>query len=232
MRQLEFAYRKKLNIVFGLLMVMVVSGCATTTQNGEPADRNNKAIGAVIGAVAGAVIGGQLDDDGNRDRGVITGAILGAAAGAGVGHVMDRQEQEFRDALAEEKYRSEVEIQRVRDDLLKLTFDGEVTFDFGKATVKSSFMSSVEKLAGVLSKYGSQVTIVGHTDSVGDADYNMQLSEARAQAVADKLVSRGVSSEQITVKGRGEYEPRESNETEAGRALNRRVEFFVTPPVQ
>lgn len=209
--------------------VFVFTGCATQTTSNGQTDRNNTAIGAVVGAVAGAVIGGQLDDDGNRDRGVITGAIAGAAAGAGIGHMMDKQEQEFRDSLEAEQRRSEIEIQRVRDDLLKLTFDNEVTFDFDSATIKSSFTDSLLKVADVMQKYESQGEVVGHTDSKGAESYNQQLSERRASAVVDYLVSQGVYRGNLVATGRGESQPRESNATEAGRALNRRVEIFVRP---
>jgi len=222
--------KRKTGLISAGLLAALLGGCATqgTNPDGSP-DRNNTAIGAVVGAVAGAVIGGQLDDDGNRDRGVITGAVVGAAAGAGIGHHMDKQEQAFRDALAAEQRRSEIEIQRVTDDLLKLTFDNEVTFDYDKAFVKSSFRSSLDKIADVMMNYRSSAQVVGHTDSTGSAEYNQMLSERRANAVRQYLVDRGVPGYSLSAEGRGEYEPRESNATEEGRALNRRVEFFVRP---
>jgi outer membrane protein OmpA-like peptidoglycan-associated protein len=204
-----------------------LAGCASNQQDGTT-DRNNTAIGAAVGAVAGAVIGGQLDDDGNRDRGVITGAVIGAAAGAGIGNVMDRQEQEMRDALKAEQARSEIEIQRVKDDLLKLTFDSEVTFDFDSASIKPSFSNSLAKVAEVMTRYQPNVQIVGHTDSTGDAAYNQRLSEQRASSVANYLIKDGVASYLISTSGAGESQPRESNATEAGRAMNRRVEMFVS----
>lgn len=214
-----------------LLASLLATGCATQTSNQTgKTDRNNTAIGAVVGAVAGAVIGGQLDDDGNRDRGVITGAVVGAAAGAGIGNMMDRQEEEFRRELEAEQRRSEIEIQRVRDDLLKLTFDNEVTFDFDSAGIKPSFTDSLLKVADVMQKYDSEGTVVGHTDSTGAQDYNQRLSERRAQSVVDYLVSQGVYRSNLRAIGKGETEPRDSNATEAGRALNRRVEIFVRPP--
>ena len=208
---------------------LLIAGCAVQPASEDSPDRNNTAIGAVVGAVAGAVIGSQLDDDGNRDRGIITGALIGAAAGAGIGHHMDKQEQAFRDALVEEQRRSEIEIQRVRDDLLKLTFDNEVTFDYDSAAIKSSFTKSLDKVAGVMQKYASAGRVVGHTDSTGAEEYNQQLSERRASAVKDYLASHGVAGYQLEAEGKGELQPRESNVTEGGRVLNRRVEIFITP---
>lgn len=217
-----------MKLVYMVLPLITMLGCATqTTQDGK--DRNNTAIGAVVGAVAGAVIGGQLDDDGNRDRGVITGAVLGAAAGAGIGHHMDKQEAEFRAALEAEQRRSEIEIERVKDDLLKLTFDNKVTFDVNSSGIKPSFIASLEKVADVMRKYQSSGTVVGHTDSTGSESYNQQLSERRSIAVKDFLVTRGVPSYQLVAIGRGELEARDSNATEEGRANNRRVEFLVRP---
>jgi outer membrane protein OmpA-like peptidoglycan-associated protein len=219
-----------MKLIVPIALSALLIGCAT--QPSDPnatVDRNNTAIGAIIGAVAGAVVGGQLDDDGNRDKGTILGAIAGAAAGAGIGNMMDKQEQEFRDALAAEQRRSEIEIERVREDLLKLTFDNEVTFDLNSAGIKSSFSNSLDKVADVMQKYDSVAQVVGHTDSSGAEDYNQALSERRANAVVGYLMESGVAGSRLTASGRGEYEPRESNATEAGRALNRRVEVFVTP---
>ena len=207
---------------------MMLAACTTTTQNGDT-DRNNAATGAIIGAVAGALLGSQVDDDGNRDRGILVGAAAGAAAGAGIGVVMDRQENEFRAALEEEQRRSEIEIERVRDDLLKLTFDSEVTFDFDSALIKSDFQSSLNKVSDVIAKYESEAEVVGHTDSRGSESYNQQLSEKRAMAVKIYLLEHGTEIRQLSSSGRGETQPRATNETEAGRQLNRRVEIFVTP---
>jgi len=220
-------FAKTSKLASALVFAGLMSGCVTTQPDGTQ-DRNNTATAAVIGAITGAVVGGQLDDDGNRDKGTIIGAVLGAAAGAGVGNAMDRQEQEMRDALSAEQARSEVEVQRVKDDLLKLTFDSEVTFDVDSATIKPSFTSTLAKVSEVMTRYRPSVQIVGHTDSTGAADYNQRLSEQRAEAVKNYLVAAGASAYSITTSGAGESQPRESNATEAGRAMNRRVELFVS----
>ena len=212
--------------LISLAVITAASGCATPSSD---EDRNNTAIGAAVGAVAGAIIGGATADDGNSDREVITGAVLGAAAGAGVGYIMDQQEQEFRDALAAEQARSEIEIERVREDLLKVTFDNEVTFDVDSARVKPAFQSSLDKVADTLVKYGSDATVIGHTDSTGSESYNQDLSDRRANSVRIYLLERGVASAQLSSYGKGELEPRADNGTEAGRQLNRRVEILVRP---
>lgn len=206
--------------------VIFLFGC-TATDTGEP---NRAANGAIIGAIAGAVLGAQVDDDdGNNRDGILVGAVAGAAAGAGIGAMMDRQQAEFEAELAEEQRQNEIEIERIREDLLKVTFDSEVTFDLNSSTIKPAFGNSLSKVAEVLIKYGSDATVIGHTDSSGSDSYNQQLSERRALQVRNYFLDQGVNSSQLESYGKGETEPRESNATEAGRQLNRRVELFVTP---
>jgi outer membrane protein OmpA-like peptidoglycan-associated protein len=207
---------------------LLLAGCTTNPDGTQSINR--AAVGGAVGAVAGGLLGNQLDRDGNRDRGTITGAIAGAAAGAGLGYVMDRQEKELRQQLANERAANEIEIERVRDDLLKLTLDSEVSFDFDSASIKPAFQPSLNKLADVLAKYDrNKVTVVGHTDSTGSDSYNQALSLRRADAVVNELANRGVPRERLAAVGRGKAEPRADNSTEAGRQLNRRVEILVQP---
>lgn len=217
----------KIKATVGLVSCLTLAACAT--QPDGSVDRNNTAIGAAVGAVAGALIGGQVDDDGNRDRGVIAGAVIGAAAGAGLGHHMDKQEEAFRGALRDEQQRSEIEIERVRDDLLKLTFENEVTFDVDSASIKPHSFSSLEKVSDVIVKYGSTAEIVGHTDSTGSDSYNQSLSERRASSVKSYLVNQGVPGSLLSYRGQGETQPRADNNSASGRQLNRRVELYVQP---
>lgn len=217
--------RKTLCLASAGLLLMACQTNPDGTQS-----MNKTAVGAAVGAVAGGVLGNQIDDDGNRDRGTITGAAVGAAAGAGVGYLFDRQERELRQAVADERVAKEVEVERVRDDLLKLTLANEVSFDYDSAAIKPTFRPTLEKLADVLAKYDrNRVTIVGHTDSTGSESYNQILSERRSASVRSELVGLGVPAGMMTATGRGEAEPRATNATEAGRQLNRRVEIFVQP---
>ena len=206
-----------------LALAIGLTGCATD-------DPNKRAkTGAAIGAVAGAVLGHQLDSS----SGKWVGAALGALAGGAVGHYMDNQQAEFERALAEEQRQNKLEIERLKDDTLKLSLDAEVSFDFDRAEIKYAFEPSLNKLADVLIKYDRTVVhVVGHTDSVGAAEYNQRLSEQRANAVVAYLGNRGVPLDRLRSEGRGEWEPRATNETEAGRQLNRRVEIYVKPIVE
>ncbi len=204
----------------------VLGGCATTGQNGTEQQPSRATMGAIIGAVSGAVIGNQT----NSKDGALKGAVIGAVAGGSIGYYMDKQEQDYKNALASEQRAHELEIQRVRDDMMQLTLSSEASFDFGKYTVKPAFYPTLDKLANLMQKYNrTRVTIVGYTDSVGSEVYNQLLSERRARAVADYLVNRGVDPSRIHTEGRGETNPRASNATEAGRQLNRRVEILIQP---
>lgn len=210
--------------VMVVAVAVALAGCAAD-------DPNKRAkTGAAVGAVVGAVLGHQLDDDSGR----FVGAAVGAIAGGAVGHYMDNQQKEFEAALAEEQRRNQIEIERLQDETLKIDIASEVSFDFGSAAIKPAFRPTLDKVADVLNRYErSVVHVVGHTDSVGSDAYNQRLSEQRAQAVVDYLAgTAGVARERLRAEGRGESEPRESNATEAGRQLNRRVELFVKPIVE
>ena len=206
-----------------LVLIAGVTGCATD-------DPNRRAkTGAAIGAVAGAVLGHQV----SHGSGKWVGAAVGALAGAGVGHYMDNQQKDFEQALREERQQNQLEIERLKDDTLKLSLDSEISFDFNKSNINSTFKPSLNKLTDVLVKYDRTVVhVVGHTDSIGADDYNQRLSEQRAENVVIYSEQRGVPFDRLLSEGRGETEPRATNETEAGRQLNRRVEIYVKPIVE
>ncbi|MEM7467665.1 MAG: OmpA family protein [Pseudomonadota bacterium] len=143
------------------------------------------------------------------------------------------QQQEFERVLAEEQARHEVEIERLKDDVLKLDLSSEVSFDYNSAALKPAFISTLEKLSSVINKYDRTVVhTIGHTDSSGSEDYNQALSERRASSVSSFLSQRGVPFDRLRTEGMGELAPRATNETEAGRQLNRRVEIYLKPVVE
>jgi outer membrane protein OmpA-like peptidoglycan-associated protein len=207
--------------------VLLLAGCETAP------DGTQRVSGAGTGAAAGAVLGGVLGaviDDDRRGRGALIGAAAGGALGGGVGYLFDRQQRDFEEALAGEQAARVAEVERVREDLLKISLQNEILFDFARADLKPAFRPTLEKLADVLVKYDRSVaTIVGHTDSIGSEAYNEQLSVQRAEAVVGELMALGVPGYRLAAEGRGEREPRADNATEAGRQLNRRVEIFVRP---
>jgi len=206
-----------------ILPLVILTGCATT--QGE---NDKTTYGAIGGALVGAILGSQLDDDGNRDRGIIIGALAGAAAGGAVGNYMDRQEAAMRAQLEDERRRNAIEVERIKEDTLRLILNDDVSFDFNSAKVKPSFHKSLDKVNQVLSHYSSSnITIVGHTDSKGSESYNQNLSEQRAVAVKNYLTSGGVTANRLNTQGQGELQPRDTNTTSEGRARNRRVELLV-----
>jgi outer membrane protein OmpA-like peptidoglycan-associated protein len=205
---------------------LLVAGCATNDPYGGQTQRSGTTTGAGIGAAVGAVAG-ALSGDGStsrRDRALI-GAAVGAAAGAGVGAYMDRQESQLRDSLQG----SRIEIDR-RGDEIVLNMPSSVTFGFDSSELTSQARSSLNEVSNVLREYtDTRVNIAGHTDSIGDANYNQRLSERRAQAVGNYVSQNGVSPTRLNTVGYGEAQPVASNETEQGRAQNRRVEITLTP---
>jgi outer membrane protein OmpA-like peptidoglycan-associated protein len=207
------------------LGVLLLAGCAAP----QPQTKTQKGglYGAAGGAAAGAVIGQVIGRD---TKGTLIGAAIGAAVGglggAGVGRMMDNQEREMRDALAS----SEAAAVSREGNLLAVTFKGDVTFDTNSAVVRPGLYAEVERVTGVLRQYpDTYIRVEGHTDSTGSADYNMELSRRRANAVKNLLVQRGVAESRVEVVGFGMTMPVATNDTEAGRQKNRRVEIKIVP---
>ena len=226
---------RKLTPVVLLCGVLALGGCATTTNpdTGEvQQDTNRTAAGAIIGGIIGGVLANNTGkrSTGKTAAGVVTGAVVGGV----IGKTMDDKEKKLRDIAAEQKDTAAerdanaMEVERLRDDMLRVSVSSEASFDFGKASLKPEFKPTLDKVAGVLRDDANvRIFVVGHTDSVGSDSYNQTLSVNRAQVVSDYLVSHGVMASQITVEGHGESEPRASNDTAEGRAQNRRVEIYL-----
>ena len=186
------------------------------------ASMNNKERGAVIGAGAGAAVGGVIGNNtGSTARGAIIGAVVGGAAGAIIGHQMDQQAKEIDQSIPGAK------VERVGEGI-EVTFESGLLFDFDSDVVKPTAAANLQELARSLNKFGeSNILIVGHTDSQGDDAYNMGLSQRRANSASAYLQAQGVPASRISTAGRGESEPVASNDTEAGKAQNRRVEIAI-----
>lgn len=213
-----------------IALALILAGCATSPDDPNKKTKEGAAAGAAIGAIAGAVIGHQQDRSGGALKGALIGAAAGGAIGAGVGAYMDKQQAEFERQLADERAAHQVEVERLQNENLKITMSSEVSFDYNSAALKPAFRQTLDKVAGILKRYPrSSIRIIGHTDSTGSASYNQQLSEQRAKSVAWYLSDAGVDSRRIITEGRGEGQPRATNDTEAGRQLNRRVEMLIIP---
>jgi outer membrane protein OmpA-like peptidoglycan-associated protein len=180
--------------------------------------------GALAGAGAGALLGAILGGSNNRAE-VLIGTGIGALAGAGIGSYMDRQERELRARTAG----TGIEVERKGDEI-NLKLPAGISFDFNSAAIRPEFRPSLDQVAQTLASYQSTfVDVMGHTDSIGSVAVNQRLSEQRAQSVADYLSFQGVNRARIATRGYGKTMPIASNDTEEGRAQNRRVEIRLVP---
>ncbi|MCX7566626.1 OmpA family protein [Sulfitobacter sp. F26169L] len=218
----------KFPLVVAVTGVIALGAC--TNPNGsilaQPGDANQKTKnGALIGAGAGALVGALSKGDGNRAKGAIKGAIIGTALGAGAGALLDKQERDLRASLGNDN----VTINNTGDRLI-VTLPQDILFATGSSAVRPDLQRDLGAVAGNLQAYpDSTVQIVGHTDSDGEAAFNQQLSESRANAVASVLINNGVSRARIQSYGRGESQPVASNLNPQGKAQNRRVEIVILP---
>ena len=207
-------------IVTGAAVLLLgVAGCAdmSPTQRGTA---TGAGVGAGLGALIGATTGG-----GNRAAG---GAVLGAAAGAIVGNIWSKRMEEQKQAMEQATRGTGVQISQTGDNRLKLEIPSDISFDTGRADIKANFRPVLDRFSSTLNDNpASTVSIIGHTDSTGSDAINEPLSMERAAHTRDYLATRGVSPTRIVVEGRGETEPIASNDDNAGRARNRRVEIYV-----
>ena len=200
-------------VAVAALTAFGLSGCASMS---------NKERGAVIGAGAGAAVGGVIGNNtGSTAKGAIIGAVVGGAAGAVIGHQMDQQAKELEVSIPGAK------VERVGEGI-QVTFDSGLLFDFDADAIRSDAGRNLTELAQSLKKYpNSKLLIVGHTDSKGEDAYNQALSQRRANSAAAYLEAQGIARSRVGTSGRGELEPVASNDTDAGRQLNRRVEIAI-----
>ena len=208
-------------MVAALASGLALSGCTTDPNTGQ--QRLNKtAIGTLAGAAGGATISKATGGDKTgRD------AAIGAALGAGVGYYMERQAKQLEQQMAG----TGVTVTPNPNGNIDLVMPGNITFAFDSASLNPSFRPTLDKLAATMNEYNQNtVTIAGHTDSVGNPSYNMNLSRDRANSVRNYLVSRGVASNRINVVAYGQTRPIADNNSDYGRQQNRRVELTVYAP--
>ena len=213
----------KTYLALALAGTLALGACTDPGQLGAgPNDPNrNTKNGALIGAASGAVLGSLIGDD--REA-ILTGAVVGGAAGAGIGYSLDKQEADLRQSLG-----NNVDINNTGDRLI-VTLPQDILFATDSTAVQPALVGDLQALANNVQVYAnSTLQVVGHTDSDGDASYNQQLSEGRANAVANILINRGVPQSRLQVFGRGESQPIASNLTAQGKAQNRRVEIVILP---
>lgn len=212
----------RINLLLAASSLALVTACAGT---GGPNDnikaRQGAATGAALGALAGAITG---DDKDERRRQAVIGAAVGAGIGAGIGNALDQQEEELRASLG-----GNVGIVNNGNNLT-VTLPQDILFATNSTAVSGSAQSDLFALSNSLQRFpNSTVNVIGHTDNVGEAAFNLDLSQRRAQAVSSILINAGVSPSRIRSVGRGEAAPIATNLTPEGRQQNRRVDVIITP---
>jgi len=211
------------NLLVVLLVVGLMTGCAQPMNKTQQGTAVGTGVGAAVGAGLGQAIGGNTK---STLIGAGIGALVGGIAGNRIGAYMDAQEQMMRQELAAVEGAN---IQR-NANTLALTFKSETMFDVNSTQLKTSAYDEMFRVSKVLNQYPqTTLLIAGHTDSTGTEQYNQQLSERRAEVVKNALAGNGVNPARIRTIGYGESKPIASNDTEAGRQMNRRVEITIEP---
>ncbi len=212
----------KLNIA-----AFFISGSLLLTSCEAIQNANNTQKGAAIGTAAGAVIGGILGNNigkgGNAPLGAVLGGVVGGVAGGVIGNKMDKQAKEIKETLPG------AEVERVGEGIKITLNENTVNFDFNSANLTSLAKTNLDKLVTVLKNNpDTNINIYGHTDSIGSDAVNLRISSQRAAAVKNYFVANGISASRMFTEGLGKTSPIASNDTDAGRAKNRRVEFAIT----
>lgn len=219
--------RFRITVAAVAAIAVVLAGCEAMDSFAHDPEKAKTRRGAGYGAAAGAVVG-LLTAGSNPFKSAMIGAAAGALVGGAVGNYMDRQEAKLRQQMAG----TGVDVVR-NGDHITLDMPGNVTFAFDSSDLNSQFYPVLDKVAGTLQEYDKTVIeVAGHTDSVGSDTYNQGLSQRRADSVSAYLGSHGVTRTRIVTVGAGEGHPVASNDTEEGRAQNRRVEITIVPVTQ
>jgi len=220
----------KLRIPALIASVGIIAGCAA--DGGSSINRPYTEAGVVLGAAGGALLGAVAYGT-NNSRAVLLGAIGGGIAGGAVGAYMDSQRKDLEKNLAHEIKLHQARIDELPNKVVRVTMTGDTGFNTNSTDIKPGFYSTLDKIADVVVRYGkTTLTVAGHTDDVGSAQYNQGLSERRARSVAQYLEGKRVDEARLSIVGKGESMPIASNANEGGRAENRRVEIYVQPVVE
>lgn len=211
-------------LISTIAVTLALSGCANMTET-----QRGTATGAAVGAGVGGLIGSSTGGGGG-DR-TATGAVLGGIAGAVAGNIWSSKMEAQKRSMEQATQGTGVQVSQTADNRLKLDIPSDISFDTNRADIKPNFRQILDKFAeGLVDNTASQISIIGHTDNTGSDAINDPLSIERAARTRDYLTARNVASGRITVYGRGSHEPVAANDSEAGRAQNRRVEIYVAEP--
>ncbi|MCH8534453.1 MAG: OmpA family protein [Flavobacteriaceae bacterium] len=210
-----------LSISFSLFLILSLVGCDAIKNTNNT--QRGTAIGAAGGAIIGGILGNNVGSGNNTALGSVIGGVVGGASGAYIGNRMDEQAKRIEEEIPG------AEVVRVGEGIA-VTFDENsgVYFDTNQDALNRDSKKSLDKLIKILQEYPkTDIVIEGHTDSVGNANYNLDLSRRRASSVVDYLIKNNISSKRLTMKYFGEEQPKYDNATAEGRAKNRRVELAI-----
>jgi outer membrane protein OmpA-like peptidoglycan-associated protein len=203
-----------IKMAVALCSLLLITSCASLNKT-----QKGGAIGTVAGGTMGAVIGKAA---GNTGLGAIIGAAVGGGTGAIIGNKMDKQAEEIKNNVPDAK------VERVGEGIV-VEFSSNVLFGFDSKKLSTEAKTNLDKLVKILNVYpDTDIEVQGHTDNKGSRSYNQKLSKSRAEAVSDYLNDNGISNLRIKSVGFGEDLPKYDNDSESGRAQNRRVEFVIT----
>lgn len=212
---------RKLSAIALLAASLGLAACTDPATISTPNSKTQQ--GAILGGLIGAGVG-AIANDSDRGLGAVTGALVGATAGGVIGNRLDAQERELRASLD-----NNISIVNTGDRLI-VSLPNDLTFATDSAAINPAMQADLRDVSQSLIRYpDSTVQVIGHADSDGSADYNQNLSERRANAVADQIQAGGVPYNRLQVLGRGEDQPVASNLTPEGKAQNRRVEIVIIP---
>ncbi|MHC5353477.1 OmpA family protein [Myroides sp. LJL115] len=209
-------------VLASTLMVTSVSftGCESVKNTNKT--QRGAAIGAAGGAIIGGILGNNLGKGGNGALGAILGGVVGGTAGGIIGNKMDKQAREIEQTIPG------AQVERVGEGIKLVLGENSVNFDLNKSSLTPKAKENLDKLAAVFKQEpNTDISIYGYTDNTGREEYNLSLSKQRAASVKQYLAQQGVAANRMTTDGLGIADPIASNDTEAGRAKNRRVEFAI-----
>jgi outer membrane protein OmpA-like peptidoglycan-associated protein len=208
------------------VLALAVTGCANMNET-----QRGTATGAGIGGALGAILGGTTSGGGGERA--AKGAVIGGAAGALIGNIWSKRMEQQRQDMEQATRGTGIEVSQTADNRLKMEIPADVSFATGRSDITGNFRPVLDRFASTLNQNpATTVTIVGHTDSTGSDAINDPLSIDRAARTRDYLSMRGVSPNRIMIDGRGSREPIASNQSDSGKARNRRVEIYVAERAQ
>ncbi len=215
--------KKTTTVLAGLVLMSSLSLTSCDSVKNANNTQKGAAIGAASGAIIGGILGNNIGKGGNSALGAVLGGVIGGAAGGVIGNNMDKQARKIEETVPG------AQVERVGEGIKLTLGENSVNFNLNQATLTDKAKANLDKLILVFKENpDTNISIYGYTDNTGKEEYNLKLSRQRATAVKTYLMQNGISNKRLTTEGMGIADPVASNDTEAGRSKNRRVEFAIS----